>query len=299
MKAFNSPSSSFAISLWMLGAIIAFTLTAVAGKEVASLLSVSQLILYRNICGLLLLVILFKRIRPNAFRTSHKKLHGLRNSTHFFGQWCWFYGIAMLPLANVFAIEFTVPIWTAIFAWLLLSEQFTKGRVAATILGFIGVLVILRPGIQIIDSASWVVLFGALGYAMAHTMTKKLAGKDDVYTLLFYMHLMQLPLACLVFGLDLYFNASSRLELPNNRTLMFIVITAVAAILAHFCMAKALSKGDAMLVMPIDFLRLPLAALVGWLVYQEAVDIWLVVGAVIMLLGNMLALKEKPANQKG
>jgi len=285
-------------ALWMVGAIIAFSLTAIAGREATGLLSqnpltISQLVFFRNIIGLVLVtsLILLRHGRQSReiITSKNLSLHFGRNFSHFCGQWCWFYGLALLPLAHVFAIEFTVPIWTAVFASLILAESLTLKRTIAIIMGFAGVLIILRPGVVDIEWASWVVLVSAIAYALAHTLTKRLSGLDSTLTILFYMHVMQLPMALLLVAFDFAW--------PQSDAWMWVVLTAVAALSAHFCMAKALSLADAMIVMPMDFLRLPLIAVAGYVLYQESIDVFLLLGAGIMLLGNMLALREKPAGK--
>jgi drug/metabolite transporter (DMT)-like permease len=292
MKTVNVRRSAF----WMAGAIIAFSLTAIAGREAThtlaeSPLTISQLVFFRNVIGLVLisvLILLRHGLKTRAMLSSQSlPLHFGRNFTHFCGQWCWFYGIALLPIAHVFAIEFTVPIWTAIFASLILSESLTVKRMISIILGFIGVLIILRPGMVEIESASWVVLLGAVAFALTHTLTKQLAGVDGALTIIFYMHVMQLPMALFLVVFDFAW--------PQDGVWLWVLLTSVAALSAHFCMAKALSLADAMIVMPMDFLRLPLIAVAGYFLYQESIDIFLLVGAAIMVVGNMLSLTEKPA----
>jgi drug/metabolite transporter (DMT)-like permease len=291
MSALNVRQSA----LWMAGAIIAFSLTAIAGREATyglaeSPLTISQLVFFRNIIGLVLItgLIFLRHGRKSRGILSSQSLplHFGRNFSHFCGQWCWFYGLALLPIAHVFAIEFTVPIWTAVFASLILSESLTVKRGVSIALGFIGVLIILRPGLVDIEAASWVVLAGAIAYALSHTLTKRLAGIDGALTILFYMHVMQLPLALFLVLFDFAW--------PQGIAWLWVFMTAVAALSAHFCMAKALSLSDAMIVMPMDFLRLPLIAVVGYFLYQESIDMFLLFGALVMLLGNMLSLKEKP-----
>ncbi len=282
----------------MLGAILAFSLTAVAGREAtdvltSSALSVSQLVFFRNIAGLgiILILLLLKGQASQVYKTSHLSLHVGRNVSHFVGQWCWFYGLALLPLAHVFAIEFTVPIWTALFASTLLAEKLTQRRIFSIALGFIGVLIILRPGIISIPWASWVVLISAVAYALSHTLTKRLTHFDGVLTILFFMHILQLPMALLLVSFDFAW--------PQGDAWVFVLITAAAALSAHFCMAKALSYADATVVMPMDFLRLPFIALVGLFLYGEGVDWWLLLGAGVMLIGNRLALTEKLEKSTG
>jgi drug/metabolite transporter (DMT)-like permease len=283
-------------ALWMVGAIIAFSLTAIAGREATHELAefpltISQLVFFRNIVGLILITCLialrYGRHSLDMVSSQNLSLHFGRNLSHFCGQWCWFYGLALLPMAHVFAIEFTVPIWTALFASLILAESLTLKRILSITLGFVGVLIILRPGLVAIEAASWVVLASAIAYAMAHTLTKRLAGIDGALTILFYMHIMQLPMALFLVAFDFSW--------PQGSAWLWVALTAIAALSAHFCMAKALSLADAMIVMPMDFLRLPLIALVGYFLYQESIDVFLLFGAAVMLLGNMLALREKPA----
>jgi len=291
MSSVNVPLSA----LWMLGAIIAFSLTAIAGREAtqtinSNALSISQLVFFRNIVGLgiIFTLVIAKGQFKQVCQSKHLAIHSGRNLAHFFGQWCWFYGLALLPLAQVFAIEFTVPIWTAIFASLILAEKLTRRRVAAIFLGFVGVMIILRPGFSGIPWACWVVLASAVAYAFSHTLTKKLSGYDGVLTILFYMHVLQLPMA--------FFLVSFDFSWPQGITWLFVALTAIAALCAHCCMAKALIYADAMLVMPMDFLRLPLIALVGYMLYGEGLDYWLMLGAGIMLFGNVQALRESSRN---
>lgn len=280
-------------ALWMAGAIFAFSATAVAGREAThalsdSALSISQLVFFRNVIGLAVvtaLVLMFTSAQQRRLTASAFKLHLGRNTSHFMGQWCWFYGLSILPLAQVFAIEFTVPIWTAFFASMLLAETITWRRTVAIIMGFAGVLLILRPGFVEVPNAAWVVLMGAVAYALSHTLTKKLSGQGSALLVIFYMHVMQLPLALVFVSFDFAW--------PEGINWLYVAITALAAMTAHFCMTKALSYGDAMIVMPMDFLRLPLIAIIGVILYGEGVDLWLLLGAGIMLAGNMLALREK------
>jgi drug/metabolite transporter (DMT)-like permease len=281
-------------ALWMVGAIVAFSLTAISGREATqqlsdSALTVSQLVFFRSIIGLLLIstliVVRYGSKAREMVSTQRLKLHFGRNFSHFCGQWCWFYGLALLPIANVFAIEFTVPIWTAVFASLILSEALTIKRLISITLGFFGVLIILRPGFVDIEFASWIVLAGAVAYALSHTLTKRLSGLEGALTILFYMQVMQLPLGFFLVVFDFAW--------PQGITWMWVALTALAGLSAHFCMAKALSMADAMIVMPMDFLRLPLIAVVGYFLYQESIDIFLLCGAAVMLLGNMLSLGEK------
>ncbi|WP_318439521.1 DMT family transporter [Photobacterium leiognathi] len=214
------------------------------------------------------------------FKTHRIPLQVFRNVFHFAGQYGWLFGITVLPLAEVFAIEFTVPIWTAIIATLFLQERFNSQRLISLILGFVGVLIIVQPGIKIINSASLIVLGAAVCYAVSHASTKSLSVTDKPLTILFYMCLVQLPLGVLL--------AYQNWQEPNLLAWGWIILVSVAALSAHFCMTKAMQTADVTLVVMMDFLRLPLIALVGVYFYAEGLDWTLFLGAGCMLLGNLI-----------
>ena len=212
-------------------------------------------------------------IRPRSFG-----IHLIRNTAHFTGQLGWFYGLAVIPLAEVFAIEFTAPVWTAALAVMILGERLTRRRILAIGLGLVGVVVILRPGVQILDPAALAVLGGAVCFALSHTLTKRLTRDNTPLAILFYMTALQLP-------------AGFALALPTwvwpstPDAWLWAVVVGVSALTAHFSIAKAMTLADASVVVPMDFLRLPLVAGIGFLFYAEAIDIWLFVGAGLILVG--------------
>jgi len=270
-------------SYWMLATLLSFSLMAVAVKELTATLGTSEIIFFRSLVSLIILtpIVAFVGIRK-VFSTNIRK-HLIRNIAHFFGQYGWIYGIAFIPLADVFALEFTVPIWTAIIAAVLLKEHLTKARMYAIVFGMVGVIVILRPGIEIIDFASVVVLAGAICYGLSHTLTKSLVQHESPLSIIFYMALFQLPMG-FVLSLDSWI-------MPSGMMWLWIILIGITALSAHYCMAKAMTFADAMVVVPMDFLRLPLIMLVGLVIYHEGID-WLVLaGATIMLMGNIINLK--------
>jgi drug/metabolite transporter (DMT)-like permease len=234
---------------------------------------------------LLIVGILLRRSGWRQIISKHFKIHVLRNLAHFGGQYGWFYGIAAIPLAEVFALEFTVPVWTAVLATLLLGERITHARITAIFLGVLGVVIILRPGLAVVNPASLAVLGGALGYALSHTLTRKLALVDTPLAILFYMTLIQLPLGFITSILD--WNPPSVSMAP------WILIVGAAALSGHYCMARALALADAIVVVPLDFLRLPLIASVGALFYGEPID-WLVLaGGAVMFAGNLINIRAE------
>ncbi|MBL4782542.1 MAG: DMT family transporter [Porticoccaceae bacterium] len=273
----------------MLVALASFSLMAVAAKELSVSLGTAQILFFRSVIGLLLILV-FVSVRGwgfGRFKTRCFKRHLFRNLAHFVGQYGWIYGLGFIPLAEVFALEFTVPIWTALAATLLLNERMSKSRVIAIALGLVGVLIILRPTMLIIHPAALAVLVSAVAFGLSHTLTRSLVQQDAPLAIIFYMCLIQLPIAL---GLSL-----GNWQMPTGNLWLWLLLIGTTAMSAHYSVSKALSYADAMVVIPMDFLRLPLIMLVGFFFYNESIDGFLLLGAALMLLGNYWSLKrERP-----
>jgi len=278
-------------ALWMVGSFISFLSMAVAGRELSSEITTFQILFWRGLVGLVIILILLQIRGWHHARTQKVHLHAARDIVHFGAQFAWFYAIAFIPIAELFALEFTTPIWTLILAALILGEKITRVRVAAVALGFIGVLIILRPGISPVGMPQVAALLGALGFAFAtYVLTRRLMRTDAPLTLLFWMVVIQTPLGLLA-GLDQW-------TWPSGWNWFWVGIVGVGSLTAHYCMARALTLADANVVVPMDFARLPLAVVVGWLVYAEAIDIWVVVGAAIIFGGNYLNVRAEGRKSK-
>ncbi len=275
-------------ALWMSGTLASFAAMAVGGRELSGHMTTFQILFFRSLVGLLIIGFFLGRSNWRQIFTKLIKIHILRNFAHFGGQFGWFYGIALIPLAEVFALEFTVPVWTAVLATVLLGERITRPRIAAIAFGLMGVVLILRPGLAVINPASLAVLGGALGYALSHTLTRKLAQVDTPLTILFYMTLIQLPLGLATSILD--WSAPSMTMWP------WIIVVGVAALSGHYCMARALAIADAIVVVPLDFLRLPLIAGVGAIFYSEPLDWLVLVGGGVMFTGNLINIRAEKKN---
>lgn len=271
-------------ALWMVGALTSFTVMALAARELSAELNTFQILFFRSAIGLVVIAWLVRR-RLELLRTPQFGTHVMRNLAHYCGQFGWFYGIAFIPLAEVFAIEFTVPVWTAICAMLILGERMTRSRLLAIALGLAGVALIVRPGAAVIHPAALAVLLGAMAYGVAHTLTKKLAVRDAPLTILFYMTLIQLPLGLVPSVLDW--------TTPSAPMWPLLVVVGTTALSAHYCMTRALMLADASVVVPMDFLRLPLIAVLGWLFYGETVAWQLFAGAAMILAGVTVNLRSE------
>lgn len=271
--------------VWMLGTLASFSLMAVGARELGGEVSIFQILLFRSVIGLLclLLVILFSGNRVS-LQSERLGLHMFRNVFHFAGQYGWFLGIGLLPLAEVIALEFTVPIWTLIIAAIFLGENITKPKLISVFFGVIGVLMIVQPGHAIIDSASFIVLAAAIFYAISHTATKSLSTSESAISILLYMCLLQLPIGLLL--------SLTKWSWPVDEQWLWLAVIGLSALSAHYCMAKAMLYAEVTVVVTMDFLRLPLMVLIGIFFYAEQFELSLILGGVLMFMGSLMNLKQ-------
>ncbi|MFL0804627.1 MAG: DMT family transporter [Agarilytica sp.] len=265
----------------MIGALTSFCLMAVGARELSEHIDTFQVLFFRSAIGLpivLFLIITTENIKKCSI--NRIGLHGVRNIFHFAGQYGWFVGIGLLPLAEVFALEFTVPLWTALIALFFLNEKFTAKKLTSIAFGLLGVIVIVQPSIEIINFASFLVLGSAICYAIAHTSTKSLSHTESPLTILLIMCFIQLPIG-LCFSLPSWKN-------PEGIQWLWLVIIGITALSAHYCMTKAMQFTEVTVVVTMDFFRLPMIAIVGVALYSESFKITLIAGALLMLFGNLL-----------
>ena len=146
-------------------------------------------------------------------------------------------------------------------------------------------LIILRPGTEALSPAALAVLAGAFCFSMSHILVKQISLKDTPLCVLFYMALFQLPMA--------FIPAAAALKIPGPEHLPWIGVVGFTALSAHYCIVRAFKHADASVVVPMDFLRLPLAALAGFILYGETADIWILLGAAVMFAGNYISIKAE------
>jgi drug/metabolite transporter (DMT)-like permease len=271
--------------LWMGGAVLAFSAMAVAARELLAHMGPFQVLLIRSVVMLGIVLLVVAQAERPAIGTRRLPLHLARNLVHFAGQYCWVFAIGALPLATVFAIEFTMPVWTAVLAALLLKERLTRPRLVMLALGLLGVLVILRPGFALFQPAALVALAAAFFYAGNMIATKRLSASDSPLAVLFWMSLIQTPLA-LACALPQW-----RAPLPSD--LPWMLVIGAGSYAAHYCMTRAFRLAEATVVVPIDFTRLPLIAVVGALFYREPFDAWILAGAAVIFAGTYASLRRE------
>ncbi|GIL39211.1 DMT transporter permease [Rhodospirillales bacterium TMPK1] len=270
-------------ALWMTGWLAAMLTITVAGREVGRELDVFQIMVLRSVIGFLLLWPLVRRAGGfAAMRTQRLGLHVLRNCVHYGAQFGWFAALLLIPVAQVIAIEFTLPIWTALFAVTLLGERFTPAKLIALAFGLIGVVVIVRPGFATVETGQLIMIAAAFGFGTSVGMTKLLTRTDSAVAIIFWMTIVQTALG-IVPALYVW-------RWPAAHLWPWILVIAFCGTFSHYCYARAMQHADATVAVPMDFLRVPLAALLGWLVYAERVDLYTAAGAALILTGNLLNL---------
>ncbi|BBU56555.1 DMT transporter permease [Mameliella alba] len=267
--------------LWMTGAIASFTVMAIAGRAVSLDLDTFEIMLYRSLIGIVIVLSVAGMAGTlSHITTRNMRTHLVRNLFHFSGQNLWFFSITAIPLAQVFAIEFTSPFWVMLLSALILGERLTPNRVGAAILGFIGILIVTRPSPETADIGQLTAALAAIGFAGSAVFTRLLTRTERITCILFWLTVMQAAFGLVCAGID------GDIALPAADSLPWVVLIAFAGLVAHFCLTTALSLAPATVVMPIDFARLPVIALVGMLVYAEALDPLVLLGALVIFGAN-------------
>lgn len=273
-------------AIWMIGAITAFTLMAVAGRAAALNLDTFEIMFYRSCVGFAIVMACAVGFGTlDQVRADRLGLHFIRNVAHFIGQNLWFYAITVIPLAQVFALEFTGPIWVILLSPLILKERIRPLGIAAAIIGFIGILLVAKPGATTISPGIIAATLCAIGFGLTAIFTRLLTKTQTITCILFYLTGMQAIFGLICAGLD------GDMALPTVMTLPWVILIGIAGLTAHFCLTKALSIAPATLVMPLDFLRLPIIAVVGIILYAEPVDIWVIVGGTLIFAGNYVNIR--------
>jgi drug/metabolite transporter (DMT)-like permease len=284
----TSPRQLLVVVLWMTGTLLSFSVMAIAIRGLSGSLSIVEILAVRATVGLLIVVAVMA-VRPelrHGINRNRLGLHVLRNSIHFGSQYLWAWSLLLLPLATVFALEFTMPAWMIVLAPFFLGERMTPSRIGAVVLGVAGVLVIVRPGLDTFQPAALMVLAAAFGYAVQIIATKKLTVTDSTFAIVFWMNVIQLVLG--VAGAGVTFVGKIGWDL-----MPVIIALGTAGLFAHFCMTNAFRAGDASLVVPLDFLRIPLIAVVGWWLYSEPLDIFVFAGAGLIISGILWNLHSE------
>jgi drug/metabolite transporter (DMT)-like permease len=268
----------------MAGWLALMLIVAVAGREALRELNVFQVMELRTLIGFLLLYPLIRRNGGFAAMKTRRPLQHIgRNLIHYAAQLGWFYALTLIPIGQVVSIEFTMPIWTAILAAGFLGERMTIWKISAIVLGIVGVFIIVRPVTGEINPGQLIALGAAVGFGVSVAMMKSLTRTESTVAIIFWMLVIQSSAG--------FFPSLYVWVWPSPHIWGWVAAIAFCGTFSHFCMARAMLYADATVVLPMDFLRVPLTALEGWLIYSERLDMFTVLGAALILAGNLLNLK--------
>ncbi|WP_291734703.1 DMT family transporter [Leisingera sp. F5] len=275
-------------ALWMIGAIVSFSAMAIAGREAGLTLDTFEIMTYRSLVGVIIVVALLTATgKWHQVSRARLGVHAVRNLFHFTGQNLWFLAVTLIPLAQVFALEFTSPLWVIILSPLLLGEVLTRRRMLAAAIGFAGILIVARPSPDTLSLGIGAAASCAIFFALTAILTKRLTRHETTASILFWLTAMQLVMGLLAAGWD------GDMALPGATTLPWLVLIGIAGLTAHFCLTTALSLAPASVVVPVDFARLPAIAILGMVIYGEALDAWVLSGAAIICIANYLNIVAK------
>ncbi|MEM8754099.1 MAG: DMT family transporter [Pseudomonadota bacterium] len=261
---------------------------AVAGRELAGALDTFEIMTYRSALGLLIvLAIAWARGLLTDIRARRLRLHAARNLFHFAGQNLWFYAVALIPFSQLFAFEFSVPIWVALVAPFFLAEKLTRTRLAAAALGFVGILMVARP-----DQFDWnpgllAALLAAFAFTGAGIGTKLLTRTEATVSIMFWLTAMQLVFGLVTAGWDL------EIAVPRGADAAWVVAVGICGLAAHFCLTTALSLAPATVVFPLDFARLPIVSVIGMVFYDEPLVALVFAGALVIFAANYVNVRAE------
>lgn len=274
-----------AAALWMTGAIAAFSAMAVATREIKHVHDTFEILAFRSVVGFVIVVVLAAATgQLTRIRADRLGSHAIRNIFHFTGQSLWFWAITMIPLAQVFALEFTSPIWVILLSPLILGEGLTRRKLLAAGFGFVGILIVARPDFGQLEAGVMAAAGAAVFFAATTLMTKVLTKGEAIVGILFWLTLMQAG-----FG-SVAMLADGEVALPTLATLPWLTLIGIAGVTAHLCLTTALSLAPASTVVPVDFARLPVIAVIGAIFYAEPVEATLFLGAGFIFLGIWINL---------
>jgi drug/metabolite transporter (DMT)-like permease len=273
VKADNQ--NTVAAILWMMTAGLLFVAVTVSVRYLGSDMPAVEAAFIRYLFGLVLLIPVFMRIRWRAISRKNHGLYLCRGMAHGMAVMLWFYAMARIPIADVTAIGYTTPIFTAVGAIVFFKERIQKRRLLAIVIGFVGTLIILRPGFQVIEAGALAQLFAAPCFAISFLLAKKLTREQGAGEIL-----AMLSIFC---TLALLPGALLQWQTPTFSELAWLLLVAAFATAGHYALTKAFAHAPLTVTQPFAFLQLVWAILFGILLFGETPDIWVVVGAAVIV----------------
>lgn len=265
-------------ALLMLGSTVFFALMAVAIRLASATLHTFEIAFFRNFFGLIAALPLLLRHGPDLLRTTQLPRYLFRCVIGAVSMMAGFWAIGHLPLAQAVALSYSTPIFVTIAAVIFLHEQVRARRWAAVALGFVGVMIIVRPGSDSFTAGSLVALTAAVLSGIVAIQIKQLSKVEPADRIVFYTTLLWVPMSLLP--------ALTVWEWPQGIVWVWVVAAGFLGTGGHMLWTRALKLGDVSALTPISFMQLPIVAVAGWLLFQEPLDRWTALGAGVIFVAN-------------
>ena len=288
----DSRPSNFRGILYMLAATLLFAVMGISARYVSARIHPFEVVFFRLSIGLVLLFPLVLSHGLKHFRTQHFGLHCLRAVAHVVEMLIYFTGLVMIQYAQVQALTFTTPLFATLLAVLVLRERIHGRNVAALAIGFLGAMIVIRPGFVPVDTGSLLILLSALGWAGVILIVKRLTRTDSSVTITAWMVVLMSPMALIA--------AVFVWTWPTWLEFGWLLITGITGTLGQLAVTQAFRVADTTSVLPFDFTKLIWAALLGYVVFGEVPSMWTWVGGIaIFACGLYLALRERRLGGRG
>lgn len=247
-----------------------------------------EIAFFRNLFGLVFMLPWLMRVGWAGLRTEKLGLYTVRAVFGIMAMLSWFWAVSQMPIAEAVALSFTVPLFGTVLAVLVLGEVVRVRRWTATVLGFVGAMIILRPGVEAVGLPALAALASALFIAVAMTTVKMLSRTEPTNAMVIYMVIFLTPMSA-VFAVPVW-------TTPSWAALGWMAGIGALATLGHQCMTRAFKAADATVVLPFDFTRLIWAEMLGIWVFGEVSDAWTWVGAAV-IAGSVIYIGHREARQ--
>jgi drug/metabolite transporter (DMT)-like permease len=271
--------------LWMSAAAAAFTIMTTLIREAAKGVHPFEIAFFRALVNLVLMLPFAIRTGSAGLKTNNHKAYALRGVCGLAFLMTYFTGAAIIPIAESQALTFTSPLWGTLLAVLFLGERLTLARALAVVVGFAGVLIILRPGVVQVSLGGLLVLAGALTAAASNTIVKFTTRTDHPDAIVFYQMVYVTPLIC-VPALYVW-------TWPNLEQVLLMVGVGFFATLNQRFLSRAYAAADAIAVLPFEFARLPFAVVIGFLAFRELPDIWACLGGAVIFSASLYMVRQE------
>ena len=270
-------------------AALMYTLTGAVVRHLADSYSVFEVGFFRSIVAVAILLpavcgFRVRRIRE-VLRTDRFSMHLLRTGLSYVGIMFWFYGVSRIPLSDYYALQFLTPLFTMAGAALLLGEATRLRNWLAVIVGFAGAMVIVRPGFAEVGLGTLAALGAALVFASVNNAARVLSRTDSATTIVAWGNLILIPLSLLP--------ALPEWVTPTWDDLPWLCCVGLTATVAQFSITRAVATAEARIIQPLDFVRLPFAAALGWIAFGESSDLWTWAGAAIIFAAASYVLRRE------